>query len=595
MFKFKRIVIGILAVVLSTSMLTGCSFFSHDYERDYQQEIARVKSYDIENTVSYEDEEDDGKVKNKTVTYTTSARTIYKMDLMEYVNSNASSLSSSFGTDYEGLYKYAAKMLINVELVTNEVDALIDCGNIKWGLTEQNAVKRSIYSVIDNTVKNYKNEILAEKDYEEISDDDDDDTTSTDTTYPVKPDQTDTDVPEEDDTVVWEPDIIVQPGNHGSEFERSLDNEAMRRFLSLIKSRVEDDFRITGDERKNIDAEIEEIDKRIDEQGIASVYPVIGTYPTSNESPFGYIMYYLSGKSIERSQKITALQNYLSDSVTVDTQEVSDRFTTTLNDQKKEYTDDISAFDTAISGGNTTILYYPNANYFYVKHILLPFSDAQKADLDAYVHELEHRNLEDNELDELVNAYRESLVQSIKCYPHVDGEDDLSREMTVNDVMNHVKSVMQPLASSVRSADLAFDDLIYLYNTDPGAFDNNQGYVVKYKLADGESETYMQEFADAAREMRDTLKPGQVLYKPVITDYGVHIMYLASITKPGEVSLYDYTTPGQLETYYDIFEDPIKSARESAAYATWESNVLTYNYNKNSEMFEKNFKDLWAD
>ena len=30
-----------------------------------------------------------------------------------------------------------------------------------------------------------------------------------------------------------------------------------------------------------------------------------------------------------------------------------------------------------------------------------------------------------------------------------------------------------------RLANLAFDDLIYKYNTDPGAFDNNKGYVVK--------------------------------------------------------------------------------------------------------------------
>ena len=105
----------------------------------------------------------------------------------------------------------------------------------------------------------------------------------------------------------------------------------------------------------------------------------------------------------------------------------------------------------------------------------------------------------------------------------------------------------------------------------------------------------MQEFADAARDMRDNISVGQVYGEPVITDYGVHIMYLASVTKIGAVSINDYTTPGRLETYFDVFEKPVRAKREENAYNIWERNVLSYNYNKYTETYTDNFSDLWED
>lgn len=592
---FKRIVIGILTVVLAAFTLCGCSFFTHDNERDLQQVVATVESYTIENTVTSEDGEH-----VRTVQYVTTAHNIYKRDLVEYVNNNASNLSSSFGADYEGLYRYAVSMLVNMVLVENEVDALIapDCAKIEWGVKQQNLIKQNIYSVIDNTLTSLKNNILSERDQESIVTDGDSDI-NTDTTYPVKSETVDDDddgaFPEE----VWEPSKSKYPGLSGDLDTQSLEREAMRRFIALIKNRIADDFRITDEQRAKFDKEIAAINNIIDTQGIAYVYPVIGKYPLSDDGDFGHIMYYVSGKSIERSQKIASLQEYLTKGVAVDNSEVVSSFTTTLNEQRKLYTSDISAYDSAMTGGNTTVLYHPNNNYFYVKHILLPFSDEQTAALKDYKASSAIASLHEDEQKERVNEYRERLADSIVAYPHVNGENDLTRPMSVDQVMDHIYSVMRPLEantpSAVQSADLAFDDLIFLYNTDPGAFNNNKGYVVKYKLDDGESETYMQEFADAARYMRENLAVGQVYYEKVITDYGVHIMYLASTTEMGAVSLHDYTTPGKIQTYYDILEEPISTALTNAAYTTWENNVLSYNYNKHSSLNVDAFSDLWED
>lgn len=591
---FKRIIIGIISAVLAASMLCGCSFFSHDQERDLQQVVATVDSYEIVNSAQAEKKDADGNtVKDEngdavyeTVTYryTTDKKEIYKRDLVEYVSNNYSNLSSSYGSDAEAIYRAGASMLVNIELVTNEVDALIDAGKISWGLTETNAVKKRIYSVIDSTLVSVKNEILASRDQSQIVTTGDSEV-NTNTTYPVKPSEDAEDV---EDTEVWEPDLSRYPAMFGDLDKLSLEREAMRRFISLLESRVEDDFRITADDRAKFDDDKKKINEIIDTKGISYVYPMIGQT---------HLMYYITGESLEQSQKITLLQEYLTDSVNVDDSRVLESYNSLLNSQRSAFTDPetgIAAFDSAMSGSGT-VLYYPNTNYFYVKHILLPFSDAQKAELTAYKARLDVTKAD-------VVAFRDKLVDGIVCYPHVAGEDDKTRPMTVNAVIADIKSVMYPLESNARLADLAFDDLIYKYNTDTGAFGNNKGYVVKYELAEGESETYMQEFADAARDLRKTQEVGQIYqarnngkveYNKVVTDYGVHIMYFASVTEVGAVSLYSYTTPGEVETYFDVLKAPITSALENVAYSKWENSILSVNYDEHSTIYADRMSNLW--
>lgn len=552
---------------MAATMLTGCSFFKHNNERDYRQVAAEIKSYEITNTVRNDDDEPETKV------YKTQKRTIYKYDLVEYVNNNYSSLSQSASTA-KGIIEAAMEMLVDTELVINEADALIDAGLVKWGITERNNVKKQIYSVIDSTILSIENEILDERDKPHIETDSD--SSDAETTYPVKPVETDEDYTPED-TVEWEPELINYPGLSGDSEKRSLESEALRRFISLLYDRVKDDFRVTDEDRKKFDADKKLIENTINTKGISYVYPILGDT---------HYMYYISGKNIERSFKINALKDYLTDSVTVSDEEVYASYRSMLNMQTSSFSQSAAAFDSAMSAGNT-VLFYPNDDYFYVKHILLPFSDAQTAELKAYK---ERAGVTEAQIE----GFRRQLAAGIVCYPHVNGEDDLSHPMTVDEVMGEIRAKMLPLQDEddTRLANLAFDDLIYKYNTDPGAFDNNKGYVVK-NSKDGNS--YMEEFTDAALYMRKNLKVGDVYYEKVITDYGVHIMYFADTTKVGAVDLYDYTTPGKVEQYYDLIAEPIRTTRENARYSTWEAEILNYNYKKQATLYKDRYSDLWED
>lgn len=546
-------------------MLCGCTFIQHDYERDYRQVAAYLESYEIDTSAKDEP-------------YVTTPKTIYKRDLVDYVYNNQSSLSQSFQTA-ESMYKYAIEMLVNTEIVINEVDALIDAGIVDWGVAERNTVKQRIYESVDSTLVSLQNQILESADKPQIGTSGDSDV-STDTTYPVKPDPEydfPDDDPDEHEPEPWTPSLSKYPGVTTTDPDRrSLENAAMRDFVTLIRNRVKDDFRVTDEDKKLFAEDDKKIDEIIDTKGIGYVYEIIGDT---------HYMYYLTGKNYERAQKIASLQEYLTESASIGDDEVVRSYNDTLTSQRSEYTADPSAYDTAITG-DTTVLYHPNTNYFFVKHILLPFSDEQTAELTAFKARL---NVTKTEIEE----FRARLADAIVCYPHVAGEDDKSRPMTVKQVFDVVKKEMTPLQYRADLADVKFDDLIYDYGTDPGSFGNNKGYAVKYKLAEGENETYMQEFADAARYMRDNLEVGQVYGEPVITDYGVHIMYFASTTSVGEVGLYDYTTPGRVETYFDVLKAPLVSARENAAYTDWENEKLSYNYKQHATLYEDRYKNLW--
>lgn len=576
----KRLIAIIIAVAMAASTLTGCSFFSHATAKDMKQVVATVDSYTISS--HYTKTNDDGTTESVPYTYVTEAKSIYKQDLIEYLNNNSSTLSQQYSTAQE-MVEYSVQMLGYTHLVINEVDALINAGGIPWDsvydeetgahyYTQSNIVKENLYSVIDNSLKSFEDAILEERDEPVIEVGEGSD--SSETTYPVP----DTDTEDVEDLTEWQPELARYPGLKGTEDERSLGKETMRRFIALLKDRAydEDEFRITAEDKEKFDEDFKNIQNVIDTKGIEYVYPMLHTT---------HIMYYLSGETLERNEKISLMQTYLNNSVSVSDAEVRARYDTLLQTQKENFSVDRSAFNTA-GMGTDTILYYPNQNVFYVKHILIQFSSAQTDALTAY-------KAKPGVSEDDIERYRERLVDQIVCYKHKDGEDDTSREYTITQVFNDIKAQMTPLAGNIYEAERKFDELIYLYNQDEGAFGDNDGYAVLYDL-EGATETYMEEFADAARKMYETLQPGQVYPELVITDYGVHFMYLAQVPTIGERKLDDYTTPGRIETYRDVLSATMLTDLQNSAFYTWQAEkIVYYERTETLKYYESRYKDLY--
>ena len=102
-------------------------------------------------------------------------------------------------------------------------------------------------------------------------------------------------------------------------------------------------------------------------------------------------------------------------------------------------------------------------------------------------------------------------------------------------------SVYKKVESNVDVKDYTkkINELLFAFSTDPGSLNTYLGYSIQPKPSSGEAETYMQEFADAGREL---LKMGKSSYIMVATDYGYHIMFYSVVLSDtyGYNNLVDY-------------------------------------------------------
>ena len=100
-------------------------------------------------------------------------------------------------------------------------------------------------------------------------------------------------------------------------------------------------------------------------------------------------------------------------------------------------------------------------------------------------------------------------------------------------------SVYKKVNASTAKAnyDERIKELLFAFSTDDGSLNTYKGYAIEPTPEDG-VETYMQEFADAGREL---LSMGKYSYIMVATDYGYHIMfYSQTFNTSGYASLEDY-------------------------------------------------------
>ncbi len=583
----KKIIGVILTLTLGFTVLAGCNLFEQNTRKNYMQVVATIDPV-----------EETQKVGGKDIAFKSDKKDIYKYELISYFNQNAQNLIENQNMTVEAAVNACMENLITQELIFVEADRMIAFKEIEWrdgeievlgengeletvtDYTDYNRIKELVYDAIDSSLTTIRNEILSERgdDLPTVEDA----TVDSETTYPVREEKEE----ESDETVretePFEPDRARFPGFYGDSDTKALGREMMRRFIELLRqnTKSENNYSVTADDEKKFREDDEKIDKIINDRGIEYVYGTI--FDTH------YIDVLLT-RNAERQVKLERIQNYISGRVNVSPKEVQDSYNAKVESQKLLYADE-SSFSSAIKGGEEDILYFPNSRYFYVKHILLPFSDEQKASLTAYQNAGTHSDAE-------IKAYRDGLVAEIKAYPHLNGEDDMSRPMTVEQIWTQVRAAMKAAEADPYVAERLFDDFIYLYNTDPGAFTSEKGYVLESELLDGESETYMKEFAAGGRKLKNDPKyrPGMILDEYVVTDYGVHIMYYVQDTVAGATKdPSDWQTPARYKTYYDAIEESIKTSKENNEFQKWSDNRITYykNIKPIYTIYAKRFKDL---
>ncbi len=334
-------------------------------------------------------------------------------------------------------------------------------------------------------------------------------------------------------------------------------------------------------------------------------------------------------KNQQESKLIEKYENCIKDAerskVTFET--LKENYQEMYEAQQEKYNASASDFSSALSSAtaDNPIVYSPYSGYGYVYNLLLGASDEQTAQVSALTDTPEVRKTKRAQIFEgiTVKDLRGSWILSgydfdmdTKCFTgdytltesayslpfqgeviKVKDKNDeegtsaeyriKENEMGINEFITFMENYVygsEQIGMSTNNVDVkkkceissAPDDyderiqeLLFAFSTDPGSLNTYKGYVISPVPAPGASETYVQEFADAGREL---LTMGKNSYIMVATDYGYHVMFYSSVLEQnsGYPTLEEYldsldSTRGGFASWSEYYDNMIASWNDKDA------------------------------
>jgi len=581
----KRIVCLLLSLVLAASTLSGCNLIEYDRTADMAQTVA---------TVTFNDP--DG----------ATVKELKKYELLRVWNSQSKSLmdkENGQGLSVEDAMNYCVEYLFNTELLMYETQRLVKEGKVKEPSQKQvNDLWKSIYSSIDNELYSLATAIAKERGQGEPAQKGSGAAPSPQ--YPLKAVKAKDD---EEDPIEdkWVPDQSMFPAERDGEFFK-ISVEALKRFSILLVGAVTEEF-LSEAEKAEFKKDKEALDK------YKAFKP--GDEPEKCRELYWYFqdswcIKYIFYDSSYKNLLFTNLQKHVVEGIEITDEKVEEDFNGVLSSQFNSFTQNIGSYTSALDG-DTLVLYNLDVGQFYVKHILVQFSDEQKQALDAYKADQKHTQQQ-------IDAYRDRLAMQITSYEHRDGYDYVAGgKIGIQQIYGEIRAKMAGTEGNSYLAETKFEDLIFKYNADPGIFNNGKGYGLRY----GGQSSYVAEFTKAANELFQdykgyTIRKEDRLYTDgtgdktgklgtlsgmVITDFGIHFLMLSSVVSQGRVYLSDYTNVMMNETYREIIKEQIKAREQNQAYERFTSNLMPdikegiQGYTVEITKFESRYADVIRD
>jgi len=260
------------------------------------------------------------------------------------------------------------------------------------------------------------------------------------------------------------------------------------------------------------------------------------------------------------------------------------------------------AYHTAMAGDSIDEIYYhynSGNEYMYVSHILMKFSDAQKAKISEYKRQLDGHVITQKQYDEKVQDVANRTVVTYE----IDGKTYTSTAVEVTEkIKSYVNQVQYEKKEGAEREEALterakrFNDMIYIYNDDDGIMNKDFAYVVN--LDTEVTDKMVKAFADTARELNEEKGEG-ALSDMVITEYGVHILYHAGLVKNvvDDINTLTFedlmTTKTQRSSNKTLFAK-IYDTISTKAYSTASNGFVAdcYKFVK-VVRYENRYKDLW--
>jgi hypothetical protein len=525
-------------------------------------------------------------------TYTYPKKHITKAELVQEFNQRAQEYLQQ-GMSIEEALDQSLTNLVERELLMSEIRMLLATGQMPAPRqTSINELRRSVYSQIDGEIFNQVEEIVRAFRIEEPPHRVQEGTNPT-PPHPVRPEPPvdPNDVPDDIDAdgnrIYWQPEAVTFPENQGTHDLLFL--EGLRRFMNLMFSIIDDQTHLLTEAQLELleaDKERWETVRRRPPSELAGVYETL--LGNCHEGTDGYFaVWYFFYRSAFDNILLQNLERMVKDTVTVSNNEVVAAYNSVraqnMNVQTRE--EYISMLEDDV---DSIVFHKFDVQQFYVKHILIPFSDAQTALFEA----------DGTKTQRQLNEIRNKEAFNISAFARRDGfEYGVSRSLA--SIENEIYSAMNPLAGFSWEAEQEFERLIFRFNTDQGIFNNARGYGVRFdeptsfvpEFEAGAMDLYRFYLDEEARLLRlrnGTLRSddsrairnraiGSLNSREnrVVTQFGVHIMMLSSVIKGGHLNaINDFTNVMRTTTFEEVFREQIQTMRENEAYQVFQSDFM---------------------
>ena len=322
------------------------------------------------------------------------------------------------------------------------------------------------------------------------------------------------------------------------------------------------------------------------------------------ESEYGKNLSTVSGEVLQReieriyeiyedNEYITKLEEIFNDNLTISDADILARYKELVRADYVKYNNNVSSYITDVKAGNT-IYYHPSEEFLYVSHILVPYSEEQKAVLTQAKTDLESGII--TQLD--YNAIEANLASAISGYVF-DAEGNQTETLTsIDDIYAEILASVSAEPTLTLKAE-AFNELIYKYNTDSGILNKEFYYTT---AIDSANDTMVAVFADASRDLYE-LDAGILsgrLSAPVLSEYGWHIIFysrpvtnLVAYSSLESINIEKLFTSrlneGVNKSWYNLVYDNITAA----TFETYQNSLIaTLRQGVEITVYSKTYKDL---
>ena len=500
----KKFITYIFSLLFCVTMFAGCSLIQLNPTKYYSQTVAQIV-YDKNNKVNFA-----------------------MKDLLEAYNNYGYQLQQNDSTlSSEDALKQTAELMVQRYMLVKEIKNQI--GELTQG--EKNVLMRETYEHINTTLASLEDEIRVEWD-RVVNEDDKDEDSSTEegpTEYQeYKPTVERVYYEEEVNGVTKyksklvrveeekEPEDESDPGKFVQNItDADVSAEAWKRYMKTLQ-------------KNNEELGIKLSDEKAFEKEINRIYGVL-----------------------EENKYISKYQEHLTKNLEIDSTSVVESYKQKYKRDYELYSNNESAYHTAMANDASTVYYHPNSGneYVYVTHVLLGFSDETLAKIKNLEKLYQSNSIEKSVYEAKLKQLQNIETTMIDYYDEKGNKKQISAQLAYEEIYNNVSKYDKDVNFELRAKE--FNKYIYKYNTDQGILNRDFAYVVN--LDTNVEDQMVKEFADEARRLQKKEGVG-AMSEPILTEYGYHIILnLGPVTNVVEYNNIDNLT---WEALYNVKTQP---------------------------------------